>query len=97
MNPATFEQFEAQARAAGYDEVIQREWQPDLVLDSHRHPFEVKALVVQGEVWLNDGQCVRHLHAGDSFELDRDAPHTERYGPEGAVFWVARRHAPRPD
>lgn len=93
MKPATYDEFEAEARAAGFDEILQRHWDANLVLDTHRHPFEVKAVVAQGEVWLNDGECIRHLQAGDSFELERGAPHAERYGPQGAVFWVARRHA----
>lgn len=36
-------------------------------------------------------RCTRHLHAGDTFMLARDVPHTERYGPDGATYWVARR------
>jgi quercetin dioxygenase-like cupin family protein len=91
--PATFEAFEASARADGYDEVIVREWAPGQVLEDHRHPFEVKAWVVRGEVTLTEEGRSRVLHAGDSFQLRRDAPHGERYGAEGATFWVARRHA----
>ena len=93
QQPASFEAFEASALAEGYDEVIVREWAPGQVLESHRHPFEVKAWVVRGEVALTEDGRTRVLHAGDSFELQRDAPHDERYGPEGATFWVARRHA----
>ena len=77
----------------GFDEVLVREWQPGQVLDTHRHPFAVKALVVRGEVWLTEGEQVRHLRAGDGFELAREVPHAERYGDEGATFWVARRNA----
>jgi quercetin dioxygenase-like cupin family protein len=90
--PESFEAFEASARAEGFDEVIVREWAPGQVLESHRHPFEVKAWVVRGEVALTEEGRTRVLHAGDGFELQRDAPHDERYGAEGATFWVARRH-----
>jgi quercetin dioxygenase-like cupin family protein len=92
-NPVTYGQFESTARAEGYDEVLVREWQPGQVLDTHRHPFAVKALVVRGELWLTEGESVRHLRAGDGFELAREVPHAERYGNEGATFWVARRNA----
>ena len=34
----------------------------------------------------------RELRPGDWFELDRDIPHDERYGSEGATYWVARRN-----
>ena len=90
---AGFEAFAAAARAEGYDEVIVREWAPSLVLDTHRHPFAVKARVVRGEFRLTEGEAVRDLRAGDAFMLARDVPHAERYGPEGATVWVARRHA----
>jgi quercetin dioxygenase-like cupin family protein len=93
MATLTYEQFEAAARAEGFDEMLVREWQPGQVLDTHSHPFAVKALVVRGEVWLTEGERVRHLRAGDGFELARDVPHAERYGEEGATFWVARRNA----
>jgi len=87
----TFETFAAEHRAAGADEVLERRWQPNQVMDTHTHPFGVQALVVQGEFWLTVGERVQHLKAGDRFEVAADVPHAERYGAEGAVFWVARR------
>ncbi len=93
MPDTSFSEFEQQALAAGYDQVLTREWAPDLVVDTHTHPFAVKALMVSGDLWLQcDGQT-RHLRAGDSFELAHGVPHAERYGPQGASFWAARRHA----
>jgi mannose-6-phosphate isomerase-like protein (cupin superfamily) len=84
--------FDADARARGFDEVIERRWPPDAVLDTHTHPFALEALVVDGEMWLTVGEHTRHLGPGDRFELGRDVPHAERYGPQGATYWVARRH-----
>jgi quercetin dioxygenase-like cupin family protein len=88
----TYDEFESTTRAEGFDEVLVREWKPGQVLEIHTHPFAVKALVVRGDLWLTEGDSVRHLQAGDRFELERDAPHAERYGNEGATFWAARRH-----
>ena len=93
MNPITFEAYAAEARAKGFDEVVERKWAPSLVLESHKHPFAVKALVVQGEMWLTVGDDVRHPRPGDEFTLDREQPHAERYGPEGATYWAARRNS----
>ena len=45
-------------------------------------------------MWLSSGGATRHLVAGDTFRLDHDAEHDERYGPEGATYWAARRRAP---
>jgi quercetin dioxygenase-like cupin family protein len=94
--PASFEAFEAESRALGYDEVLMREWNPNQVLATHAHPFDVKAWVVRGEVALTCAGTTRTVRAGESFRLPRDVPHAERYGPEGATFWAARRHAEGP-
>ena len=91
MDDATFEAFKANALAEGFDEVLERSWAPGTVLDQHTHPFSLRARVVQGEMWLTVGDDVRHLLPGDTFTLDRDVPHAERYGDEGATYWVARR------
>jgi hypothetical protein len=93
MNAASFKDFEADARAHGFDEITERHWDPKVTLDTHTHPFALRALVVRGEMWLTVGEETRHLRAGDTFELERDVPHGERYGVEGATYWVARRHA----
>ena len=92
MNDVTFATFEAEARAQGFDEVLERKWTPFAVLESHRHPFALRALVVAGEMWLTVGDDVRHLRPGDTFALERDVPHEERYGAEGATYWVAGRN-----
>lgn len=92
--PLTFEAYAAAAHALGFDEVLERVWPAGTVLDTHTHPFAVQARVVQGELWLTVGEQTRHLSAGDEFELDRDVPHAERYGSEGATYWVARRNRP---
>lgn len=94
MSSPTFQQFEATARAQGFDEVLERRWAADTVIDTHSHPFAVSARVVEGAFWLTVGPQTRHLQAGDTFELDADVPHAERYGARGACFWVARRHRP---
>ena len=91
MTQATFESFAAEHRAAGCDEVLERRWKPNQVVDTHTHPFSVQALVVQGEMWLTVGAQTRHLRAGDRFELEHSVPHSERYGADGATYWVARR------
>jgi hypothetical protein len=88
-----FADFQAAALAEGFDEVLERRWAPNQVLDTHTHPFAVRALVVAGEMWLGCGEETRHLVAGDRFEIGFEQPHTERYGSDGAVFWAARRRA----
>jgi hypothetical protein len=88
----TFEAFAKSARARGCDEVVERVWPPNLMLETHTHSFAVEALVVAGELALSCDGATRLLRAGDTFELAREVPHAERYGAAGAVVWVARRH-----
>jgi hypothetical protein len=93
VSTVTFREFEADARAQGFDEVLERDWPALTVLDTHVHRFAVKALVVRGEMWLSVGNDTRHLRAGETFELEREVAHAERYGSDGATYWVARRNA----
>jgi hypothetical protein len=88
----TFPGFESEALKQGFDEVIERSWDAHVELGSHTHPFAVKAVVVRGEMWLTVNAQTRHLHPGDRFELAPNISHSERYGGEGATYWVARRH-----
>ena len=93
MNQVSLEAFEKEAHAQGFDEVVERKWAPSTVVVSHTHPFAVRALVVLGEMWLDvDGGGERHLLPGDEFRIEREIPHTERYGAEGATYWAARRN-----
>jgi quercetin dioxygenase-like cupin family protein len=88
----SFAQFEGRMRAQGYDEVLERRWEPGQVVATHSHPFDAQAVVVQGELWLSVGEATAHIVPGGGFEIGRGTPHAERYGNEGATFWVARRH-----
>jgi len=89
--PQALAAFEAAARADGFDTVLERHWPADTLLAMHTHPFDARAVVTQGEFWLTVGNATRHLHPGDTFSLERQVPHSERYGTEGATYWVARR------
>lgn len=91
MTLLDFQTFERQALAEGFDEVLERTWPPEAVVESHTHPFAVKARVVRGEMWLTVGQETRYLQPGDEFTLALDEPHAERYGSAGTSYWVARR------
>lgn len=91
MSLPTLEQYTEEARGLGYDKVVVREWAPGELVAEHHHPFDARGLVVAGEFWLTVGGQTRHLRPGDLFEVPRGTPHEERYGPQGATFWAARR------
>ena len=90
----TLQKFRTTMLAAGYDEVTERRWEANSVLEQHSHPFEANAIVVDGEMWLGieDG-APRRLLAGDTFHIAAGVRHDERYGETGAAYWVARRNA----
>jgi quercetin dioxygenase-like cupin family protein len=92
VNSTDFEKYKSVRLSEGFDEVVERVWPAGAVAGAHTHPFSVKAEVVQGELWLTVGDETRHLFSGDSFELERNVLHSERYGDSGATFWVARKH-----
>ena len=94
MTMPTFDQFRQAALDEGFDEVLVREGPPDHLVDSDRHPWDVKALVVRGDIVLTVGESPSHFKAGDPFTLAHDTLHTEQYGPEGATFWVGRKNPP---
>jgi hypothetical protein len=92
MNLPSFDEFRQKALAAGFDEVIEREWPPNTMLETHAHPFGVLALLTHGEMWLTINGHTQHLLPGSDFELEPCVQHEERYGAEGATYWVARRN-----
>ena len=92
MNLPSFDEFKQTSLAAGFDEVIAREWAPNTVLDTHTHPFGVLAILTRGEMWLTMNGHTQHLVTGSVFDLDPNVPHDERYGADGAAYWVARKN-----
>lgn len=92
MQDITFEEYQAKAHARGFDEVKERAWPSATEAPIHTHPFSVEALVVAGEMWLTVGSETKHLLPGDTFTLDREVPHAEKYGANGATYWAARRN-----
>ena len=87
----TFDSFKADMLTRGFETVVEREWQPNTVVDDHSHPFRAQALVVRGEMWLTVGGMTQHLKPGGTFDIEAGVQHSERYGTDGATYWVGRR------
>jgi len=94
MGLPSLAEFEADARRAGLDEVLQRDWLPGYTMGTHAHDYAVNALVVRGELWVTADGRTQHCQVGERFALDPGVPHTEGAGPSGASFWVAKRAVP---
>src|SRR5205085_8331549 len=61
MDHSSLAEFEAAARREGFDEVAERSWPANAAVDTHEHPFAVKAVVVAGEMWLTHDGRTLHL------------------------------------
>ena len=92
LSASAYDAFRAHPLLQGADEVLERHWAPDQVVETHSHPFDADAVVTAGEMWLIREDRTEHLKPGDTFQLKAGTPHSERYGPQGATYWVARRH-----
>ena len=94
INASTFEAFQADALAAGFDEGLESRWAPDTVLDTHSRTFGVEAVITQGEMWFSCEGRSRHLIPDRVFTLEPQVVHDERYGAYCVTYRVAR-HNPR--
>ncbi len=86
------EVFKRELAELGFTEVLTRQWSAGQFVDTHTHSFEVRALVLEGELVLSANGQSQALHAGEIFTLEPNCPHTERYGPAGATFLVGRKY-----
>ena len=84
--------FRVALAADGYEDITTKTMDADLFIDTHTHPFDVRALVLAGSLTLNCDGKERTYQTGDTVELARDIPHTEQYGPKGYTFLLGRRH-----
>ena len=79
------EHFETALRREGFD--IARQSMPaGAVVAEHVHPFDVRALVLNGEIRLT-------VEGEDIFVLPAGHRHAEAAGPTGVDYLVGRRQA----
>ena len=88
MDTAMFEQALA---SDGYGEIETKSLAGGYQADEHSHPFDVRALVLAGEITLAWDGKTRTFTAGDVFTMETLCPHTEAVGPAGVSYLVGRR------
>lgn len=87
MDQAT---FEAELKRDGYE--VQTNTTPGAKVNpEHRHPYDVRAMVMQGAITLTRDGDAHTYNAGETFSMPRDCLHFESYGSEGAVILFGRK------
>ena len=61
-------------------------------LDVHTHPFEVKALVVDGSIQIEVDGKRSNYEIGDMFHLNHSQPHKESYSSTGVEYLASRKN-----
>jgi quercetin dioxygenase-like cupin family protein len=85
------DQFTARLQAEGYPEVRINQLEPNRRNAEHQHPFDVLALVLEGEITLTVEGRARTYRAGDEFSMQAGCRHIEDIGPQGVRYLVGRR------
>ena len=75
----------------GFPDAVLVEREPNVAMDVHSHPFEAKALIVEGELHIRVGDDDRLYRVGDVFHLPANVEHAEQYGPQGVKYLVGRK------
>lgn len=83
-------EFRTLLASEGFDAVVLVEREPGS-LDTHTHPFEARALILDGEITLVSKHGEQHFRPGDTFHLAANEPHTESYGPQGVRYLAGRK------
>ena len=83
-------QFEAELKRDGYEPIISTT--PGAKVNpEHSHPFDVRAMVMEGALTLScDGKAVTYT-PGQIFSMPKGCLHFESYGDEGAVVLLGRK------
>ena len=87
------EHFETALRRDGFDEVARVSYPAGTVNAEHAHPYDVRALVLDGEITLTLEDVDYAYREGDIFVLPAGHRHAETVGPDGVAYLVGRRHA----
>jgi quercetin dioxygenase-like cupin family protein len=88
--PVTREAFESDLRREGF-EVIHGGQKPNFTEDLHAHGgFDVRIMVLSGEITVSRNGGSETLHAGDHCEIPGDCQHATKVGPEGVAYIVGK-------
>lgn len=91
MNANEFERYLAES---GFGGPTAGQYEPSQFNDAHTHPFEVRGLILRGEMTITPvGGTGRRYQPGEVFTMPLAASHTEAVGPEGVAYLWGQRGA----
>ena len=82
--------FEADLKRDGYD-IGTNTTVGAKVNPEHSHPYDVRAMVLDGALTLTSQGKTTTYRAGETFAMAKGCLHAESYGPEGAVTLFGRK------
>lgn len=86
------EHFETAMRRDGFDDVRRRSMPAGTFVAEHTHEFDVRALVLDGEITLITEGEAQVYRAGDIFVLPAGHRHAESVGAAGVEYLAGCRH-----
>ncbi len=85
--------FESELQSDGFGQIETKTLAADTSTTEHSHPFEVRALVLEGQIALTVAGDKRTYAKGDVFTMAADCRHAEQVGSAGVSYLVGRRPA----
>jgi len=85
--------FEAALKADGFAQVEKKSVAANVVNSAHTHPFDVRILVLEGEMTVTTEGVPHTCRSGDTFAMSAGCEHFESYGPDGSTYIVGRKHS----
>ena len=85
------EHFEFALRRDGFDDIERKNLPAGTLGPEHAHPFDVRALVLDGEIRLTVEGDEYAYREGDIFVMPAGHRHAEAVGPDGVDYLVGRR------
>ena len=82
--------FETELARDGY-EIVTNTTPGAKVNPEHSHPYDVRAMVIQGALTLHRDGSSQTYRANETFSMPKGCLHYESYGPEGAVVLFGRK------
>lgn len=76
-----------------FNEALEKSLPADDHNAAHSHPFDVRALVTQGDITLSIDGVQTPYREGEIFTMVAGCTHTEKVGPSGVTYLVGRRYA----